>query len=67
MPDITMCAVSDCPLSPRCYRHADSGTKPSDPWQAYWVIEDSAPRGDDCPHYWPLRKSNEMIGDENGD
>lgn len=26
MPDITMCARTDCPKSRNCLRHADSGT-----------------------------------------
>jgi len=35
VPDISMCAATKCPLSKDCYRHADSGTKPNEPWQTY--------------------------------
>lgn len=36
MPDISMCTLKICPQKESCYRHAASGTKPSD-WQAYFV------------------------------
>lgn len=34
MPDISMCA-SVCPKSRQCYRHEDSGTRPSKYHQSY--------------------------------
>jgi hypothetical protein len=52
MPDIMMCDDPICPLSKRCYRHSDSGTR-ADPYrQTYWLREDGSPRGDDCPNFW---------------
>ena len=30
MPGLTMCASQECPTAKDCYRHPDSGTKPSD-------------------------------------
>jgi hypothetical protein len=38
MPDISMCVETNCPLKYDCYRHADSGTKPS-PFQTYSVFQ----------------------------
>ena len=46
MPDISMCDVNDCPLSKRCYRHEDSGTKPVNN-QLYVYFADGR-RGEDC-------------------
>lgn len=46
MPDIAMC-TSNCPLSKTCYRHPDSGTKPSEFWQS-WSSFDPI----DCEYYW---------------
>lgn len=50
MPDISMCAA-ECPKSKQCYRHEDSGTKPSEYRQAYIIRH---PTGDDCELYWPV-------------
>lgn len=50
MPDIAMCAVGTCPKSAMCYRHEDSGTKPSE--RQAWG---SGIPGDDCPIYWPIK------------
>jgi len=35
MPDISMCANETCPRRQGCYRHEDSGTKPSEHRQSY--------------------------------
>ena len=35
MPDIAMCASTDCPLRLNCYRHAASGTVPTPERQSY--------------------------------
>lgn len=52
MPDIMMCEAPLCPLSRTCYRHADSGTRPSQHQQSYWMRDDSSPVGKDCHNYW---------------
>lgn len=49
MADISMCVVSDCPLSPSCRRHADSGTPPSH-WQSFFRPPQ---RGTECEMYVP--------------
>ena len=58
MPDMTMCANEDCPLRKKCYRHADSGTKPTEHWQFYSAFqfvlrEDGEAR---CPDFWLVRQ-----------
>lgn len=53
MPDISMCKEK-CSLSENCYRHEDSGTKPSECRQSFFL--DLKPVGEDCDYYWPLRK-----------
>ena len=35
MPDIALCASTDCPLRRNCYRHAASGTVPTPERQSY--------------------------------
>jgi hypothetical protein len=52
MPDIAMCMQGDCPRSKTCYRHEDSGTKPNDHRQSYFLGGDPA----NCEWYWPTRK-----------
>jgi len=44
MPDISMCAVTDCPKSNECYRHKD--------WQAYFIWPDDY-KGP-CEHFWQI-------------
>jgi len=51
MPDITLCNNQDCPLSKKCYRHEDSGTKPSEYWQSYADFEYTE---DGCEDFWPI-------------
>jgi hypothetical protein len=56
MPDITMCASSDCPLAGNCYRSRESGTVPTERRQAWsvfgWVTD--ARGAPCCQHYWPV-------------
>ena len=52
MPDITMCMQDDCTRSKTCYRHKDSGTKPSEFMQSYFLGGDP----ENCEWYWPTRK-----------
>jgi len=52
MPDISMCAVTDCPKSNECYRHKDSGTKASEYRQAYFIWPDDY-KGP-CEHFWQI-------------
>jgi hypothetical protein len=54
MPDISMCESDTCPKSKTCYRHEDSGTKPSEFRQSYFIGNDP----DNCKYYWPV-KGNE--------
>lgn len=42
MPDISMCAHPTCPSRSRCYRHAASGTVPSEMRQSYMGFEPGA-------------------------
>lgn len=53
MPDISMCAHAECPSRKSCYRHAESGTKPTERRQSYMAFE---PRKDDgkCLAYVPV-------------
>lgn len=51
MPDISMCGNRECPLREKCYRHPDSGTKPSPHWQAWTPFKWSDTAG--CNDYWP--------------
>jgi len=54
MPDISMCAATKCPRSKECYRHADSGTKPSEPWQTYSYFAHGLTG---CGSFWPARET----------
>jgi len=58
MPDISMCACVLCPSSPTCYRHKDSGTRPSEYRQA-WA--DFAPEfgADKCEVYRETKPKKE--------
>lgn len=53
MPDISMCATEDCPLSDKCYRKQ---AKP-DEYQSYskfeWIITHTGP---DCGYFWEIEK-----------
>lgn len=53
MPDITMCASDVCDLRTKCYRSPESGTKPSEYRQAWFL--DKAITGASCCSYWPTR------------
>lgn len=55
MPDISMCNAQ-CPISVRCKRHGNSGTKPS--WrQAYAGFEPDGANG--CGAYYPKESAKE--------
>ena len=53
MPDITMCASVTCPLAKNCYRNGQSGTKPSEYLQSYFLGLPN--EGEDCHYYWPTK------------
>jgi len=53
MPDIMMCAATGCARSPECYRHADSGTKPDEHRQSFWLRDATSPVADKCDNFWP--------------
>ena len=60
MPDISMCEVKDCQKSKECYRHKDSGTKPTEYRQAYILFPDwKAP--ENCEHFWPTHKNGKRV------
>jgi hypothetical protein len=44
MPDISMCSSEICPLTKKCYRHEDSGTKPTPMYQSYMLFDRENPR-----------------------
>ena len=60
MPDISMCASVTCPLAKTCYRNGQSGTKPSEFRQAYFL--GLTEEGEDCSYYWPTK--GETDGDD---
>ena len=67
MPDITMCAATDCAMSKVCYRHRDSGTEPSEFWQAFCNFQkenDESGDVEDCIWYWPVEKQNGGSSDQ---
>ena len=51
MPDITMCNSETCSMRKNCYRNPESGTKPSEHRQAWFMGLPS--EGETCNHYWP--------------
>ena len=56
MPDISMCKAA-CEASSRCYRHSNSGTKPSEFRQSYSEFKDMAT--EQCDGFWPAFRSAE--------
>lgn len=57
MPDITMCPSETCAVRKLCYRNPESGTKPSDFLQSWFLSVKGDPAkgpGEDvtCHHYW---------------
>jgi len=54
MPDICMCDSSICPARRNCYRHAESGTVPSER-QPYYELGDESGLSEDerCAWFWP--------------
>jgi hypothetical protein len=59
MPDISMCSDDKCPARERCHRHKASGTKPSEPWQAYMDFKRPAEAAR-CHEFWPARKGYDV-------
>jgi hypothetical protein len=57
MPDISMCESVTCPLAKNCYRNGQSGTKPSEYMQAYFL--GLTKEGEDCYYYWPMNGETE--------
>lgn len=55
MPDITMCASLTCKKRKTCYRHEESGTKPSRLWQTYANFEPDETGA--CDNYWQVKKT----------
>lgn len=51
MPDITMCRSDDCPHRKSCYRNPESGTKPSESRQS-WFLASPNTEGV-CDYFWP--------------
>ena len=56
MSDISMCDSPTCLLRDSCYRNPDSGTKPSEFRQSWFV--GPAAEGLDCKYYWPVEKDS---------
>lgn len=58
IPDISMCPSRLCTVRNNCYRNIDSGTKPTEYRQSYFI---NAP-GDDfnCRYYWPIGDKHEQ-------
>lgn len=54
MPDITMCASTDCPHRKNCYRNPEGGTKPSE-WRQSWFCDAPNTEGV-CDYFWPRFK-----------
>jgi len=57
MPDISMCQNNECPSKHKCYRHADSGTIPSDRRQSYMEFP-LRPDAKHCDYYIPLGEND---------
>ncbi len=64
MPDISMCMSKDCPSRKDCYRHHESGTKPSERRQSYMSFEPKREWGM-CD--WFLRKARDTAQPTGGD
>lgn len=62
MPDISMCADDRCPSRTRCYRHADSGTVPSEFRQAYGYFGDARCGETQCWAFLPTRDDEGVEG-----
>lgn len=56
MPDISMCNSTLCPKRQECYRHEDSGTKPSQ-WQAYFMVPPLDQHGR-CEYFIKVKKND---------
>ncbi len=62
MPDISMCSDDRCPSRSQCYRHKDSGTKPSEWRQSYMDFQRPA-EAEKCGEFWPARQKKEKAND----
>lgn len=61
MPDITMCANDDCPLSEGCYRNPFSGTNPNplrQSWSRFTADEDG-----ECDHFLAVKSRPQGASD----
>lgn len=68
MPDVAMCSHKACPSRSNCYRHADSGTRPTERRQSYMQFH-PLPGQPCCGDYIPNdrhRESFQTIETENG-
>lgn len=56
--DITMCNVIYCDFKKKCYRHAESGTKPNEYRQSYFVFPNDyfVRKEEDCKFYTPIQE-----------
>lgn len=52
MPDISMCEGFACPLKKKCYRCEESGTKPSEYRQSYFVVTPYDHEKETCNYFW---------------
>lgn len=53
MPDISMCNAQ-CPVSVKCKRHPNSGTKPS--WRQSWMAFEPKDKVG-CDSFYPMREA----------
>jgi len=62
MPDISMCKSERCPDRAECYRHSESGTKPSEFRQSYMAFDVCLqPGATRCGDF--LQRDNGLISD----
>ena len=54
MPDITMCGSDSCPYRETCYRNEESGTKPSEFRQSFFMNPPYDKETGECEYYWPI-------------
>ena len=57
MPDITMCHSKTCNVRKECYRNPESGTKPSEHRQSWFLSVGK--EDEDCIYYWPKGDTDE--------
>lgn len=60
IPDICMCPSRLCTVRSTCYRHTDSGTKPAQYRQSFFM---NAPGENfNCVYYWPVGHIKDLKG-----